>query len=83
MADDGTVEVHGELTIRGVAKQVTAKGTVAYGENVMGGEVVGFDLDATIDRRDYGLSWQEQLPNGGDAVGWNVTLEVHLELAKA
>jgi hypothetical protein len=29
---------------------------VARGKNIMGDEVVGPDLDATIDRRDYGLS---------------------------
>jgi polyisoprenoid-binding protein YceI len=83
VADDGTAEVDGELTIRGVTKRVTAKGNVARGENINDGDVVGFDLDATIDRRDYGLGWQAQLPRGGDAVGWTVTLEAHLELAKA
>jgi polyisoprenoid-binding protein YceI len=83
VADDGTAEVDGELTIRGVTKRVTAKGNAAHGESINGGEVVGFDLDATIDRRDYGLSWRAQLPSGGDAVGWTVTLEAHLELAKA
>jgi polyisoprenoid-binding protein YceI len=69
VAHGGTAEVDGELTIRGVTKQINAKGNVANGENIMGGEVVGFDLNATIDRRDCGLGWQAQLPNGADAVG--------------
>jgi polyisoprenoid-binding protein YceI len=83
IADDGDVEVDGELMIRGVMKPVTAKGSVAHGENVTGAEVVGFDLEADIDRRDYGLAWQAQLPSGGDVLAWDVVLEVHLELVKA
>lgn len=83
VAGDSTAEVDGELTIRGVTKPVTAKGNVAHGENFTGGEVIGFDLEATIDRREYGLRWQSQLPSGGDAVAWDVTLETHLELAQA
>lgn len=83
VAGDGTAEVDGELTIRGVTKRITATGTVAHGENFTGSEVIGFDLDATIDRREFDLRWQSQLPNGGDAVGWEVALEAHLELARA
>jgi polyisoprenoid-binding protein YceI len=83
IADDGGVEVDGELTIRGVCEPVTATGTIATGESFRGDEVVGFDLEAKIDRRTYGLDWQAQLPSGGDVLAWDVVLEVHLELAKA
>ena len=38
---------------------------------------------ATVDRRDWGLSWQLPLPDGGDAVGWKVELTADLELVKA
>ena len=80
---DGEVEVDGELTIRGVTEPVTATGTMAYGVGLSGSEVVGLDLEAKIDRREYGLNWQAPLPNGGDALAWDVVLEVHLELPKA
>ena len=83
IAGDGDVEVDGELTIRGITKPVTVKGSVAHGENMTGAEVVGFDLEAKLDRRDYGLNWQAQLPSGGDVLAWDVVLEVHLELIKA
>jgi polyisoprenoid-binding protein YceI len=82
IADDGGAEVDGELTIRGVPKPVTATGTFAHGENFRGDAVVGLELEATVDRREYGLNWQAQLPKGGDVLGWDVVLEVHLELAK-
>lgn len=82
-ADDGRVEVAGELTIRGVTRPVTATGTFGAGAGMSGAEVVGFDLEATIDRRDYGLNWQAPLPRGGEALAWDVALQVHLELAEA
>lgn len=83
LADDGSVEVDGDLTIRGITKPVTAKGTIAAGVGISGSEVVGLDLEAAIDRRQYGLEWQAELPNGGEALAWDVVLEVHLELPKA
>jgi polyisoprenoid-binding protein YceI len=83
VADGGQVVLDGELTIRGVTKPVTATGTIAYGTGISGAEVVGFDLEATIDRREYGLDWQAELPKGGEVLGWDVVLEVHLELPQA
>jgi polyisoprenoid-binding protein YceI len=81
LGEDGSAEVDGELTIRGVTNPVTAKGTYGAATGLNGSEVVGLDLEATVDRRDYGLNWQAPLPGGGNALGWDVTLEVHLELA--
>jgi polyisoprenoid-binding protein YceI len=80
LGDNGSAEVNGELAIRGIAKPVTAKGTFASGSNLGGLNVVGFDLEATIDRREYGLNWQAELPKGGEVLGWDVSLHIHLEL---
>lgn len=82
VADDGSVEIDGELTIRGVTHPVTATGNFASGVGLGGNEVVGFDLETRIDRRDYGLNWQAPLPSGGDALAWDVRIEAHLELVK-
>jgi len=82
LADDGSVELDGELTIRGVTRPVLARGSFASGVGLSGAEVVGFDLEARIDRREFGLNWQAPLPNGRDALAWDVRLEVHLELVK-
>ncbi|HUH81467.1 MAG TPA: YceI family protein [Solirubrobacteraceae bacterium] len=82
VGDDGSVEVDGELTIRGVTHPVTAKGSFASGVGLSGTDVVGFDLETRIDRRDYGLNWQAPLPSGGDALAWDVSIEAHLELAR-
>jgi polyisoprenoid-binding protein YceI len=82
IGDDGTAEVDGDLTIRGITKPVTAKGTFAEGSNLRGEDVVGFDLEVTIDRRGYGINWQAELPKGGEVLAWDVALQVHLELIK-
>jgi polyisoprenoid-binding protein YceI len=82
-ADDGTVTVEGELTIKGVTKPVTATGTYAAGADPFGNERVAFELSTTVDRREFGLNWQNQLPNGGEALAWDVTLTVNLQLVKA
>ena len=82
LGEDGSAEVDGELTIRGVTQPVTAKGTYGSATGLNGSQVVGFDLETTVDRREYGLNWQAPLPSGGDAVAWDVTLQVHLELAQ-
>lgn len=82
LGEDGSAEVDGDLTIRGVTESVTARGTYGTAVGLNGSEVVGLDLEATVDRRDFGLDWQAPLPGGGDALGWDVTLEVQLELAQ-
>jgi polyisoprenoid-binding protein YceI len=82
-AEDGTATVAGDLTIKGVTKPVTATGTYAAGDDPYGNERVAFELTTSVDRREFGLNWQNQLPNGGDAVAWDVTLTVNLQLVKA
>lgn len=82
--EDGTVTLEGELTIKGTTQPVTAKGRYAYVEADMGGgERIGLRLEATVDRREFGLNWNAPLPKGGFALGNDVTLVVALELAKA
>jgi polyisoprenoid-binding protein YceI len=82
LGEDGGAEVAGELTMRGVTRTVRASGTYGIATGLNGGEVVGFDLETTIDRHAYGLDWQASLPSGGDALAWEVMIQVQLELVK-
>jgi polyisoprenoid-binding protein YceI len=82
VAEDGTAEVAGDLTIRGVTKPVVATGNVAAGADPYGNDRVAFELSTTVDRREFGLNWQNALPNGKDALAWDVTLTVDLQLVK-
>ena len=82
---DGTFSVQGDLTIRGISKHLTADGVVRRPFRVAhpdGSEAdhFGIDLQTTIDRRDYGVDFNGPLPRGGDALGWDVTIQIALEL---
>ena len=76
------VTVSGELSIRGVSHPVSARGSYATGEDPFGNDRVGLTLAADIDRREFGLTWQNPLPSGGDAVAWDVTVNVELQMVK-
>jgi polyisoprenoid-binding protein YceI len=80
---DDSVEIDGELTIKGVTKPITATGTLSTGTGPDGSERVGIGLEAVIDRRGHGLEWNAEVSPGTNAVGWDVTLTAHLELVKA
>jgi len=41
-----------------------------------------YELETTVDRREFGLNWQNALPSGADALAWDVTLTVDLQLVK-
>jgi len=81
--EGGELVVDGELEIKGTSRPVQARGTIVGPvQNIGGKEGVGIDLSTTVDRREYGLNWNAELPKGGFAVENEVTLNVHLELAK-
>ena len=82
--EDGEATVSGELTIRGLTRQVTAHGTYQPPrEDPFGTYRVGLDLRTTVDRRNWEMGWQMQLPDGSDALGWNVEITAQLELVKS
>jgi len=81
---DAQLVVEGDLTIKGVTQRVEATGSLtAPHVNIAGQTVVGIELDAIVDRTAFGLNWNAPLPKGGFALGNDVKLTVHLELARA
>jgi polyisoprenoid-binding protein YceI len=83
LADDGRAEVDGELTIRGVTRPVSATGHYAAPRQASFGEVAGLHLQTSFDRREFGFEWQMELPGGGNAVGWDVEVDIDLLLMRA
>ncbi|TML08379.1 MAG: YceI family protein [Actinobacteria bacterium] len=82
--DGETVEVEGELTIKGITNHVVAKGTLSGPVVGLGGQpVLGLALETAIDRTQYGLNWQAELPSGGKALANEVKIVVEAELVKA
>jgi len=82
LEEDGTAELDGELTIRGVTKPVTAKGSFAVGGDAFGNDRVAFELNTTVDRREFGLDWQMVKPDGSEALAYDVTISAGLQLVK-
>ena len=81
--DGDAVLVGGELTIRGITKPVEARGRIGEPGTGLGGDRrVEIELSATVDRREFGMDWQAELPGGKVALANEVTLEVVLELTQ-
>ena len=79
---DGIVVV-GDLTIKGETSSVEARGSIsAPVEHMSGGQRIGLDLEATVDRTEFGMNWNAELPAGGFALADEVTLRIHLVLRK-
>jgi len=73
----------GELTLKGVTKPVHATGTVnGPTEDFMGNTRLGFTLETTIDRTDFGVDWNAPLPGGGLLVDNEVNLHASLSFVK-
>ena len=83
VAEDGSATIRGELEIRGEKHQVEASGRFAQLGSDLGGKArVGLSLAATVDRRDFGLDWQAELPSGGEVLDYAVSIAVELELVE-
>jgi polyisoprenoid-binding protein YceI len=80
---DGNVAVDGELTIKGVTKPVGVTGTVtAPLQDAYGNDRIGLELATTVDRTDFGVSWNQPLPSGDPALAREVTILADLQFVK-
>lgn len=76
-------QVTGTLTMRGVAKEVTLPVTV-LGEmkDPWGNERIGFEVETTLNRKDYNILWNKTLDSGGYLLGDDVKVTIALEAIK-
>lgn len=76
--------VDGELTIRGKAIAVTLDASFeGSGKDPWGNEKAGFSAKTEIDRRQWGLTWNQALETGGILVGNTVKIEIEAQAVKA
>jgi polyisoprenoid-binding protein YceI len=81
--DGDDFQVDGDLTIRGVTRPVTLHATEeGRTRDPWGGERIGFSASTKINRRDFGLTWNQVLEAGGFAVGDEVKITIDAELVK-
>lgn len=76
-------EVTGNLTMRGVTKQVTLPVTfLGEGKDPWGNEKIGFELSTVLNRKDYGINWNKTLDAGGVLVADEVKVQISVEANK-
>ncbi|HEX8154656.1 MAG TPA: YceI family protein [Thermoanaerobaculia bacterium] len=77
-------KVVGDLTIRGTTMEVTLDAVYeGTGADPWGGTRAGARATAKIDRRDWGLKWNQALETGGILVANEVRIEIELQAVKA
>jgi polyisoprenoid-binding protein YceI len=76
--------VVGNLTIRDVTREVTLEAEYAgRGTDPWGNERVAFAASTAIDRKDFGLGWNQALEAGGVLVGDRLEIELDVQVVKA
>jgi polyisoprenoid-binding protein YceI len=81
--DDTTFDVTGDLTIRGVTNSITIPfSSEGAAKDPFGNQRVGFEGSVTINRKDYGVTWNAALEGGGVLVSDKVTLEFDVSAVK-
>ena len=81
--DESTFEVTGDLTIKGVTNSITVPFSFeGAAKDPFGNERVGFEGSVTINRKDYGITWNATLETGGVLVSDKVTLEFEISAIK-
>ena len=72
--------VAGTLTLHGVAREVTLPVELAGTSKDPWGNVrAGFSTSLTLDRKDYGITWNKSLDGGGALLGDDVEIDIQLE----
>lgn len=77
----GKLEVFGNMTIKGTTKAVQVPCTIAVGQGPRG-EVIGVVGELTINRKDFGIIYNQTLDKGGTALGDDVNIKIRAEGAK-
>lgn len=76
--------VTGELTIRDVTREVVLDTEFGgQGQDPWGNQRVAFTATASVDRRDFGLTWNQALETGGVLVGERIDIQLDVQAVQA
>jgi polyisoprenoid-binding protein YceI len=82
--EDTRYRVIGDLTIRGVSREVALDAEYGgRGKDPWGNERIGFVAKTSIDRKEFGLTWNQTLETGGILVGDRVEIELDVQGVRA
>jgi polyisoprenoid-binding protein YceI len=79
VANGRELQVHGNLTIRGVTRPVVLEGRMLDVGGTAGRRRIGFEAQTQINRMDYGVSWNRGAEGGGVVLGDEVTISIAIE----
>ena len=81
--DGDALNVAGDLTIRGVTRPVALRVTEeGRTQDPWGGQRIGYAASTKINRRDFGLTWNQALETGGFVVGDEVKISADVEVVR-
>jgi polyisoprenoid-binding protein YceI len=81
--DGAAVTVEGELTLKGATQPVELRGRVAGPvKDAYGNTRLGLELETTIDRTDFGINWNAELPNGLPLLANEVKLTANVQFIR-
>ena len=81
--DENNGRLIGDLTIKGVTHEVALDVEYAgVAKSPWGTESAGFSATGSLNRKDWGLNWNQALETGGALVGDKINIEIELELVK-
>ena len=80
--DGDSYAVVGALTMHGVSREITLTVDFLGEMTAMGGTRAGYELTTTVNRKDYGVSWNRALDAGGFVLGDDVEIYIALEVIK-
>lgn len=76
----GDLRVTGNLTMHGVTKEVTLKAEFeGRGSDPWGGQRVAYSAQTTVNRKDFGLTYNQALETGGVMVSDEVRIELNVQ----
>ena len=82
-SDETHFKLIGDLTIKDVTREVVLEAEdEGRGKDPWGNQRAGFNLRVTLNRKDFGLAWNQLLEAGGVLVGEAVELTIELQLVQ-
>ena len=77
------IRLAGELTMRGITRPVTLEGEFLGTTGAGPRERIGFEAETTINRLDWGVTWNRAVEGGGVLLGDDVTIAITIAAVRS